>query len=491
MSVPGAAGARQPSFRRGVAFSSAGAAISIAALFLEAIVAVQLMPANSYGVYVLLVAVVNFGVTIVDAGLKTAITKFVAGAGDDQRPTLVYSALAFRLAAIAGVSSLVWLGRGLLGLLDASGSLRSYAGYIPPMLLVASLDELLLSALQGCQAYRQMALAQIVRSVLRLGLTSVMLGVVGLGVSGLIYSWILSFAASLVYQYLALPVARRPSWRRAPLAEMLRFGLPIQLNRLLWFTFYRVDVLLLGVFAGPASVAFYEVAAKIPDAFQRLFDSFTAVYFPRVSALLAGGRRAEADRTLNTSLRLTSLVVGTLALAGVVFNQEIMTRLFSQKYAASGPVFAVLMLAGHMTCLVNLMGYTLTAAGHPGRSLGENLIRTALNVAGDLLLIPALGIAGPAYATLAASYAANPVAVWLLRRGGTRVVITPYATQALLLLGCAGLFWWFQPAGLVYKAAFVGLFAVASVLLATVSRADLRLVLPAGGVKLPGRTKEI
>lgn len=464
--------------------------MNITFLFLETMVAVRLLVTDSYGIYVLLIAIVNFFVMAVDFGCKTAVTQLIASSDRIRQTALVNSALVFRLVIIAVISALIWLGQDLPLLLDPSRALLQYTGYVPMMLVVASFDELFFGMLQGFQAYRHMAVAQIVRSVLRLCLTIVFLSVLKLGVMALIYSWTISFAVSAVYQYLVLPISKRFVYQRPLLSEMLRFGFPLQLTRFLWFVFRRVDVLLLGTLAGPASVAYYAVAARIPDALQHLSESYTAVYFPTMAALLAKGKLRQASWILDHSLRLISFAAALVALIAVLFSQQIVTLLFSEKYAASSLAFALLMIALHITLMANLMGYTLTSAGYPGRSLGENLTRTTLNILGDLLLIPAFGFMGPAYAALVSRYSANPVAVLLLRRSGIAVTVAPYAKQTLLLLLCAVLFWWIQPAEFTYKVAIVVLFVVLNMVLSTISRDDLSLVLPEGVAKRPGVLKE-
>jgi O-antigen/teichoic acid export membrane protein len=270
-------------------------------------------------------------------------------------------------------SGVVFLIARLVVTLDPAHVLLPFAGYIPLMLAFASLDELLLGMLQGTQSFRQMATAQILRSMLRLVLTVTFIGVMALGLMGLVYSWILSFALSATYQYFALPTQKNLAFSRPLLTEALRFGLPLQGSRFLWFVFLQVNPILLGTLAGPTSVAYYSVAARIPDALQRLSESFTAVYFPTVTALIAKGSRLEATRILNYSLRLASFVAAVAALTAIVFGEQIIVTFFSDTYARSAPAFGLLMIALHMTFMVNLMGYTLTSAGHPGRSLGENV----------------------------------------------------------------------------------------------------------------------
>ncbi|HEX5414473.1 MAG TPA: oligosaccharide flippase family protein [Chloroflexota bacterium] len=482
---------RRPSaFYRGVFYTGSGTAISIGLLLVETLVAVRLLSPASYGFYVLLVVLANIGVVAIDFGCKTSATQMIAAAPPDRQATLAHTALVFRLAATLVLFFLVWLGRSALVWLNPPRELAHYIIYVPLLIAAASFDELLTALLQGFQRYRQMATAQIVRSILRVICSLSFLWVFVLGVDGLLYSWILSFAVSISYQFVVLPVSKRFRFDRVALGELLRFGLPIQGTRLLWFIFGKIDVLLLGTLAGTANVAFYSVAARIPDALQRFSESYTAVYFPTVTALLNGGKRREGAGIFGYSLRMISFAAALAALVAVVFSQQIVVILFSTKYVASGTAFGLLMIGLHMTLVTNIMSYTLTAAGYSGRSLAQDFTRSALNVVGDLVLIPIMGFVGPPLATILAAYGTNPLTVWLLRKSDVPVAVAPYLKQTSLLVGFSAGYVLFQPAGILPKLAIVALFVASSALLSTITLEDLSLVLPNGLLHAPGQRQE-
>jgi O-antigen/teichoic acid export membrane protein len=294
----------------------------------------------------------------------------------------------------------------------------------------------------------------------------------------LIFSWVISFAMSIVYQYIVLPISKRIVWQRSLLGEMLHFGFPLQLDRILWYAANRIDVFLLGMFVGPTGVAFYNIAVTIPSTLIRLAQSYVSVFFPTMAALLAKGKRRESTWMLDHSLRLCSFAGALAALVAVVYSREIITLMFSEKYAASSMAFALLMIAFHMTFLLTLTGYSLTAAGFPKRSLSQNAVNVVLTVLVDLLLIPIMGFNGPALQQVISSYAANPVSVWLLRRSGIRLTVTHYVKQTVLLWLCAALFWWTQPDRFAFKLAIVTFFVVLNAVLATIAVEDLNLILP-------------
>ncbi len=470
--------ARRPSFQQGVIFISTANAVSTAALLVETMVAARLLATDSFGVYALLVVAVNFLTMAVDFGCKTAVAQMIASSDPSRQEAIASNALVFRIAVLVVVSSIVWLARGASFLFDRSGGLLKYSVYIPAMLAVVSLDELLTAALQGLRAYHYVAIGQALHSVLRLSLSIVLLVLLKLGLPALIYSWIVAHAVSAAYQYLILPLPKRLRWQRPLLGAMLRFGLPLQGDRFLWSVSGPVAVALLSRFLGTSAVAFYNVASRIPNALLGLAQSYVDVYFPTMTNLLTRDRKEQACRMLNHSLRLLSFGLGLIALAAVLFSQQVIHLLFSDKYLPSTTIFSLLMIALPPAVLGTLLGYTLTAASHPERSLGQNLVRTAVSIAAKFLLIPILGLVGPAYADLGGHYVANSVSLWLLRRSGIVATVGSLVRQTALLWLCAALFWWAHPTASAYKAAAIVMFVGLSVALSTISGGDLRVMLP-------------
>lgn len=469
---------RRSSFFQAISFTGVGTFVNIIFLFLETMLIARVLDTGSYGIFALLIVIVNFLLMVIDFGTVTSVTQLIASSDQTRQTGLASSAILFRLFTVMVFSSIVLLGRNGLNGLDPSGLLVTYSVYIPMMLFFAGLDEILLAILQGKQHYKQMAIAQILRSVSRLGLTVFFFYGMKLGFLTPIYSWIISFGISVAYEYLVLPFSKRLSMNWRLLGSMLRFGFPLQLNNFLWFASTSSQPLLLSALIGPSAVAFFDVAMRIPNAIIRLSQAYTAVYFPTVTSLLAEGKWNQARRLLEHSLNLASFFMALVALISVVFNHQIVTLLFSEKYAASGPIFALLMLAVHMTVLVTLMGYTLVAIGFPARSLVANATREGLMFLVNLILIPTIGFIGPAYAKIFAFYMANPLSVWLLRKSNFIITVTPYLKQTMLLLVSAAAYWIFQPKSIIIKIAIIIIFIVLNILFSTLSRDDVSLILP-------------
>jgi O-antigen/teichoic acid export membrane protein len=195
--------------------------------------------------------------------------------------------------------------------------------------------------------------------------------------------------------------------------------------------------MLIGALLTPISVAYYGVSSKIPDSLPKLFQSVEAVFLPNMSELIGQGNLVQAMRVLDHSLRITSFVTASLAVAVTLFQKEIVRLLFSEKYMESAPTLSLLMIALNMELILYILGNTLVACGQSDKPLKCNFITTIVSLAGNLTLIPLFGFFGAAIARILSRYAASPMNVWYLHRANIKVDITSFLKPIILL----GTFW--------------------------------------------------
>lgn len=469
---------KRPTYQQGVALTGMSTVISIASLFIETLIAARLLDTNSFGIFQIIVVVVNLIVMVVDLGWKTTVTQMLASSERSRQELIVSTGLLFRTAVIFAVSIIVLLAQDLLLIFDSSGEILHYAALIPIMVLVTSGEEFFLAIHQGLQGFHHMAVSQIMRGALRLALSAGFLLFLKTGMPGLIYSWIISFGASLLLLFFVLPLPKRLILSSAMLKEMFNFGLPLYGNRVLFFVSGRIDVLLLGAMIGPNAVAYYNVATRIPTGLLQLEGSYTSVFFPTMTDYLANGKKVEATRLLNRSIRFLAFVFCFTALIGVLFGGRIITLLFSEKYAPSSGIFSILMTSLPLVILANIMGYSLTSAGFPARSLAQNTVGVIVTITANLVLIPLLGITGPAYASFLGYLVTSLLCVWLLWRSGVNFAASNVLKPVAFLLFFIGLVVWPYPIITWYKFVAIFSFLLLNQVLSMISVDDLGIVVP-------------
>jgi lipopolysaccharide exporter len=466
-------------FRRGVFSVGGGSAIGVVVLFFEAVIVARVLPVEDMGVYVFFQVLLALFVIAVDLGFRTTAAQFLSSEADPQRrQRLVNSLVTLRLMVVGAVSVLVLAAIPLLPGWVGMPALASLLIFMPLVLSLASLDELGTGMLQGFHLYRRIAVAQVVRSLLRLTFSALVLLVLGWGLTALVLSWLVSLAVSVALQLSALPTRHRLAVDWPLSRQALRFGMPLQATRYLWFAMERVNTFVLTAFTGPVGVAFFEVAHKLPQGFQRLSEAYYAVYHPSLAARFAQRDLASAGRLMDRSLRLFGFGTLCLAWAAVLFGRDLITLVFGGRYAAAAPAFTILLVAFSLGVVVNLMGYSLTASNRPGRSFQLNLARTAVNIVGCFVLIPALGFVGAAWASLLAQAVALPIAWWHLRRLSLPAFGLHHLRHGLLASIVLGVFIWQPPMTVGLRAVLLAALPLLALTMSVVTISDLALLAP-------------
>jgi len=467
-------------FVRGVAGVGLGTLIQILLGLLAFLIGARWLPKDQFGAFVLFQVIVLFFLMIADVFLqKVSITRFLI-AEPDAANDIIITALSYKLLFGVGIGCTVLGLRPLADYLFQSPGLSRLFIYLPLFFLFSSLDELLFSILQGMHRYREIALSQVVTGLTRLCVVTILLVFIHMDVMGLLYAFLFSLAVSILFQWCWVGVRPGFSLHRALYVRLFRFGFPLGLNSILTFFFAKLDRFLLGAMVGLSGVASYEVAAKIPDNLQRLYQAFQSVFFPSMSELFSQGRRQEAEAVLNNSLRLISFVSISAALFVLLFQDGLMRLLFSAKYVGSAPAFSLLMISLNMALSGNLMGTALVAAGRSDRPVRISIVMTVVTLCGNLLFIPAFGFVGAALAALVANYCTNlTTSIWYLRKEGIMISWKDLLKPILLFAAYAAFILLLKPESFAFKTALVCLFVLSGVPLSIVSKRDLCLILSA------------
>jgi O-antigen/teichoic acid export membrane protein len=305
--------------------------------------------------------------------------------------------------------------------------------------------------------------------------------VAGYGVAGVLWSDLLAtglFVAGL------LPRLRgRAALTLSPplLREALAFGLPKVPHGLLLQLQNLADRKILDLFASRAEVGLYHVGYTFGQGVKFALSAFEPAWGPFVYAEV---RKEGAPRTLARVATPAFAVFLAAGLAVAVLGRELLTLMTprSPEYRAAAPVIPVVALA---YVLHGVFLLTSVGIGIAREARYYPLITAAtatVNIAGNLLLVPRLGMMGAAWATVL-SYAVMAGLGFVLSR---RLYPIPFETARLLRLTAAGGLAWalscFAPLALgpalAFKAAVLLGFAAVTVL-------DVRHGLRAAEVSTP------
>ena len=185
----------------------------------------------------------------------------------------------------------------------------------------------------------------------------------------------------------------------APRRDFLRQGAPFALSGMLYTIYYQIDVLMLGLMTGLEQAGLYKAAFVFVAAAYLLPGTLFQHY------LLARIFRWWEDGT-DLAPRVRRGLLGCLAYGGVVAGLfallagPLLVMFYGEAYATAAPALRWLGIAVLCHTLAIGVGAFLVTEAGIRRKVRVQIVTAVLNVAGNLLLIPVLGIMGAVVATI-------------------------------------------------------------------------------------------
>ena len=466
-------------FLSGTFFTGIGSISVILSGFVGLMLIARWVPAEEIGIFVLVQLIVTFMVGLSDFGLGLTVTQLISrDENDDEKHLILNTSIIFRIITALIGAVLALTGRQLLfnffdGTLNANMLV-----FIPILILIESLIQLYQSVLEGLFKFRSIALVDLVISISNFIALLILVGYFKLGIMGLIFVRLTSRSIGLLISFLTTKIPFRFEFSFDKLRQMVRFGFPLYLNYILDFIFNQTGTFIIGALLGPAQIAFFEYARKIPDSLEMLYNAFRQVYFPTLSRLFGTGRKQEAASMLNHSNRLIAFfgVLGTLV--AFFFGEEIIVTFFSEEFLPSVAVFYILMINLTLRIIDQTLGYSLVAVGESNKPVLINSLRAIVTLGAYAILIPipTLGIIGAALSTILGTLIANPINIFFLRRKQVNAkfstFLKPFAAFLLLYIPSILLI----PMSIFIKITAFVVYFVLSVVLSVVTRKDITMI---------------
>ena len=388
-----------------------------AATFLLLLLAARQLSTADFGSYNYALAFAFVLVPLADFGLQLLLTRQVARLGTAARPQ-VLAAFHLKLWLSLPVLLLLWL---IAANQPANGRIVLLLGLT---LLLQTFVEFVAYVFRG-----QQQLGVEVRLLLWIRLGTAVFGAIALWQSGqLVWLALASLLVMMSGVVLALRQLRQAGWithyRQLwpsgwPLAALQRRlvqqAWPLGISIFLSIAYTRLAILLLAALRGAEAVAHYSAAWRLVEPTQLLPASLLAAVFPAFSLAL-GRDGAEAERLGRQTSLLLALAGGTVALLFWFAAPWLVPWLYGNDFVASVPVLQLLGL----TVLPVYINYSLT---HYLVARGQQRFLTSLTAVTLLLhaglcwlLIPLLGLLGPALSVLLVESVLLLGCLWALRQ---------------------------------------------------------------------------
>lgn len=222
--------------------------------------------------------------------------------------------------------------------------------------------------------------------------------------------------------------------------EILRYGMHIWLAGVAWLLFERVDLVLLGAFIDTTAVGLYDAPWRVATILGLLGLSLASAVAPRLAAADAG----DAARLLTKALRVGLVFYVLFGVIIAFAARDIVILLLGQEFARSADVLRVLtpyiVLIGFAPIVSRALDYLGGVEVRKWIALAAFLVNLVL----DLILIPTVGLLGPAIATGVAIFvfvAGHYVVVARRVPLDHRRILATFL-RALLSAAAGGAFYW-------------------------------------------------
>ena len=397
------------SVARGGAINLVGAAVYGLANFILLFVLTRSLGVTGAGSVLIAIAIFQISSKIAELGCATGFIRWIShhratGRSDLLRATVVVGLVPVALVASALALGL-WLASPILAeVFGGAGTADSVAAVVrgmAPFLPASAVYSVLVQGTRGFDTMLPQTVIERVGRALALPLVVFLgfnagLGPVGVGVLWAATNLIALVPAAVVFVRLVSRAADGAGLDHTPVeAQLVRdfwsFTGPRAVGQMSEVAVVWLDTVLVGALVSTSAAGIYASGTRylLPGAFTS--DALMQVTGPRVSGLVAAGKRSEASAMVSTVTSWQTMLLWPVYLLVIAFA-PVLLRLFGPEVVEAQGALIALSVAVLITALVGPASSVVLMSGRSRQQMFNTLLLLTVNVAGNLLLVPQFGI---------------------------------------------------------------------------------------------------
>lgn len=253
------------------------------------------------------------------------------------------------------------------------------------------------------------------QNFLKLALTSVLLFALGSNVLALSWGFVLATLGAAIWSLRALWKVIKDEGMHGSIGmgeifeiikEIIPFGIIISIISSMWVIVSSTDRIMLGYMLDPekaaSEIAVYSFAVTLAWMVILFTGVTSTIFLPIISELHAKGKKNEMERLSSFAVRWTMILMAPTAIIFLIFPGELLDMMYGSEYAAGKTVMVLFAIAGFVRGASLIHSSIFAALRMLKVELKIAVIAALVNVALNLVLIPAYGIDGAAFASAAA-----------------------------------------------------------------------------------------
>ncbi len=221
--------------------------------------------------------------------------------------------------------------------------------------------------------------------------------------------------------------------------EVLKVSAPMFVTKSAFLILGHADVLMITYFMTEEDVGFYQVAWKLV-MFNKFFkNSITSTSAPKQAELFAEGKMDELERVAKKTTGLLGYTILPFMLLLILAGRPILAGLYGPEFLAGYEAFVWLCVAQIVTSILGHVGMFMNMTGKQTVYMRMVIASAVLNIVGNALLIPRIGITGAAISNVVSVVFAHLAATAYIKRNfGFTIIYWPLAKWVKRLRRKAG-----------------------------------------------------
>lgn len=257
-----------------------------------------------------------------------------------------------------------------------------------------------LNVLQKDLRFKQICQQRFVTEALT-SLTAVLLALVEHNYVALIWSQLAGAIVNVVTSYWVHPFRPRLEFHKASFSKLSVIGAPIFIVGVLTFVTTQFDNFVVGKALGVSILGIYLFAYRLAllptDTLGLVFGN---VLLPAFSSLERNSELGSL-RALPRATAAYGVILMTALLALAIYPSELITVVYGRQWTSAAPLVRVMLLIAAFRGMAKAVAPALIAKGRADVDAKAKAVEVAIFIPGCLVLVPALGPIGAAYAGVA------------------------------------------------------------------------------------------
>ena len=373
---------------------------------ISSVIVIRQLEKVTYGHYVSASNLYSYLAIFVGLGMASAIMQYCSERVSEQRKNAIY-----RYSFVVGTWGNLLLVLALFGLSFwkrsvGNGEVAYYLALMWGLLFMAHFSGYMQTVLRVKLNNKAFAYANMSYTGVLLAGNIILTAL--FGVQGLIFSRYLAYLVQILIYVFVLRKARfwdgvlkeTTRLERQERHQILSYSLICALTNFASTILVLLDVTCLDLVLGdPTVLADYNVAATIPSACAFVPSCLMMFFYPKLVRALSESKEAGVSMLKQLS-KIYAVVNGFVYLCLALFAPLIIWIIYGQKYMNVIPLFEILSLNYLFYCVRNLTGNVVAAVKKVKMNLVFSVLSGVLNICLNMTLIPWIGSAGAAIATL-------------------------------------------------------------------------------------------